>query len=214
MKIGVLGSGMVGQAIAGKLVSLGHDVTVGTRDPHKLDDWLASVDRKARVGSFADAAANGEIVFNATAGVGTLNALTMAGADNLAGKVLVDISNPLDFSQGMPPSLFVSNTDSLGEQIQRAFPETKVVKTLSTMNANVMVNPQLVAGGDHTIFVSGDDAAAKAQVETILRDWFGWQDIVDLGGIETARAVEMAVPLWVAILMRTGSPMFQFKVVK
>lgn len=205
---------MVGQAIAGKLVSLGHDVTVGTRDPHKLDDWLASVGRKARVGSFADAAASGEVIFNATAGQGALNALTLAGADNLAGKVLVDISNPLDFSQGMPPSLFVSNTDSLGEQIQRAFPEAKVVKTLSTMNANVMINPQLVAGGDHTIFVSGDDAAAKAQVETILRDWFGWQDIVNLGGIETARAVEMAVPLWVAILMQTGTPMFQFKVVK
>jgi hypothetical protein len=214
MKIGVLGSGMVGQAIAGKLVSLGHEVTVGTRDPHKLDEWLASVGGKARIGSFADAAAGGEIVFNATAGMGTLNALAMAGAGNLAGKVLVDISNPLDFSQGMPPSLFVSNTDSLAEQIQRAFPETKVVKTLSTMNANVMVNPQLVAGGDHTIFVSGDDAAAKAQVETILRDGFGWQDIVDLGDIKTARAVEMAVPLWVAVLMRTGSPMFQFKVVK
>lgn len=214
MKIGVLGSGMVGQAIATKLVSLGHEVTVGTRDPHKLDEWLGSVSHKARVGSFADAAASGEVIFNATAGNGSLNALSLAGADNLRGKVLVDISNPLDFSQGMPPSLFVANTDSLGEQIQQAFPETKVVKTLNTMNANVMVHPQLVAGGDHTIFVSGDDAAAKAQVVTILRDWFGWQDILDLGDIKTARAVEMVVPLWVAILMQAGSPLFQFKVVK
>lgn len=214
MKIGVLGSGMVGQAIAGKLVSLGHEVTVGTRNPHKLDEWLASAGGNARVGSFEEAAANGEIIFNATAGSGTLNALQMAGADNLRGKVLVDIANPLDFSRGMPPSLTVSNTDSLGEQIQRTFPEARVVKSLSTMNANVMVNPGLVAGGDHTVFVSGNDAAAKAQVVTILRDWFGWQDIVDLGDITTARTVEMFVPLWVAILMQTGSPMFQIKVVR
>lgn len=213
MKIGVLGSGMVGQAIAGKLVSLGHEVTVGTRDPHKLDEWLAGVGGKAQVGSFEQAAASGAIIFNAIAGSGALNALHMAGADNLRGKVVVDISNPLDFSRGMPPSLFVSNTDSLSEQIQRAFPEAKVVKSLSTMNANVMVNPGLVAGGDHTVFVSGNDPAAKAQVEAILQE-FGWRDIVDLGDITTARTVEMYVPLWVAILMRSGSPMFQIKVVK
>ncbi len=214
MKIGVLGSGMVGQALATRLVSLGHEVTVGTRDVHKLDDWLASVDHKARVGSFAEAAANGEVVFNATAGSGALNALRMAGADNLRGKVVVDISNPLDFSRGMPPSLFVSNTDSLGEQIQQAFPEVRVVKSLNTMNANVMVNPHLVAGGDHTVFVCGDDAAAKAQVTSILRDEFGWRDVVDLGDIKAARTVEMLVPLWVALFAQNGSPMFQFKVVK
>lgn len=213
MKFGVLGSGMVGQAISGKLVALGHDVVVGTRDTHKLDEWLAGPGRGARAGSFAEAAAHGEMVVNATAGSGSLAALALAGADNLRGKVLIDISNPLDFSQGMPPSLFVGSTDSLAEQIQRAFPETHVVKTFNTMNANLMVNPQLVAGGAHTIFVSGNDAAAKAQVVELLRS-FGWQDIIDLGDLNTARGTEMVVPLWVTLFMKYGSPMFQFKVVQ
>ncbi len=213
MKFGVLGSGMVGQAISGKLVALGHDVVVGTRDTGKLAEWLAGPGRGARAGSFAEAAAHGEMVVNATAGSGSLAALALAGADNLRGKVLIDISNPLDFSQGMPPSLFVSSTDSLAEQIQRAFPETHVVKTLNTMNANLMVNPQLVAGGAHTIFVSGNDAAAKAQVVELLQS-FGWQDIIDLGGLNTARGTEMVVPLWVTLFMKYGSPLFQFKVVQ
>lgn len=213
MKFGVLGSGMVGQAIGARLVALGHDVVVGTRDPAKLAEWLGAAGRGARAGSFAEAAAHGEIVVNATAGSGSLAALQLAGANHLRGKVLIDIANPLDFSRGMPPSLFVDSTDSLAEQIQRAFPETRVVKTLNTTTAGVMVNPQLVAGGDHTIFVSGNDAAAKAQVVDLLRA-FGWQHIIDLGDLSTARGTEMVLPLWVTLFMKYGSPMFQFKVVQ
>lgn len=213
MNIGVLGSGVVGQAIAAKLVALGHDVVVGTRDPAKLDEWLAGAGQGARVGSFAAAAAHGALVVNATAGSGALSALQMAGADNLRGKVLIDISNPLDFSHGLPPSLFVESSDSLAEQIQRAFPETHVVKTLNTMNANVMANPGLVGGGAHTVFMSGDDAAAKAQVVELLQS-FGWQDVIDLGGLNTARGTEMLVPLWVMLFMKFGTPMLQFKVVR
>ncbi len=212
MKIGVLGSGVVGQAIGAKLVALGHEVVMGTREPAKLDEWLAHVEHQARVGSFAEAAAHGELVVNATAGSGALAALQMAGADSLRGKVLIDISNPLDFSRGLPPSLLVESTDSLAEQIQRAFPETHVVKTLNTMNANVMVNPQLVGDGEHTVFVSGDDAAAKAQVVGLLQS-FGWRDVVDLGALNTARGPEMLVPLWVMLFMKFGTPMVQFKVV-
>src|SRR3954470_19049370 len=152
MRIGMLGTGVVGQTLEGKLRELGHDVKVGSRDPAR---------------SFEAAAAHGELIVNATAGGASLNALRMAGADNLAGKVLVDVSNPLDFSQGFPPSLTVCNTDSVAEQIQREFPGTKVVKSLNTMTASVMVNPALVPG-DHDVFVSGNDASAKAQVSDLL----------------------------------------------
>ncbi|MGH2397512.1 MAG: NADPH-dependent F420 reductase, partial [bacterium] len=168
MKVGILGSGIVGQTIGAKLVELGHDVMIGTRDAGKLQEWLGKVGGKARIGSFANAAAHGEIVFSCTAGAGAVEALKMAGERNLNGKLLIDISNPLDFSKGMPPSLLVSNTDSLGEQIQRAFPEVKVVKTLNTVSARVMINPKQVAEGNHDIFVSGNDAGAKTQVTDIL----------------------------------------------
>lgn len=140
-------------------------------------------------------------------------ALRAAGEKNLAGKILVDIANPLDFSKGMPPSLTVCNTDSLGEQIQRAFPEVKVVKALNTMNAYLMVDPQRLAGGDHTAIISGNDAAAKQRVTELLRS-FGWQDIVDLGDISTARGTEMYLPLWARLYMSLGNPMFSIKIVR
>lgn len=133
MRIGVLGSGMVGKTIGTKLIELGHDVMMGTRDSGKLREWLAKVGNKARVGSFAEAAAHGEVVFNCTSGTGSIEALKMASEKNLNGKVLVDVSNPLDFSKGMPPTLSVCNTESLAEQIQRAFPGARVVKTLNTV---------------------------------------------------------------------------------
>jgi predicted dinucleotide-binding enzyme len=208
MRIGVLGTGIVGRTVGGKLASLGHEVAIGTRDPaatmarteggpmeqETFAEWHAR-NPGIRVVPFAEAASHAELLVNATNGAGSLEVLRSAGEANLDGKVLVDISNPLDFSQGMPPSLFVSNTDSLGEQIQRAFPGVKVVKTLSTVNAFVMVDPSLVAGGEHTVFVSGDDAAAKEQVTGFLREWFGWRHVVDLGDITTARGVEMYLPL-------------------
>lgn len=214
MKLGVLGSGTVGQAIGGKLVELGHEVMMGTREAAKLNEWLEKVGGRAQVGTFAQAAAHGELIFNATNGAGALEALGLAGEANLNGKILIDISNPLDFSKGMPPSLLVCNTDSLGEQIQRAFPNVKVVKSLNTLTANLMVNPHLLAQAEHTIFVSGNDAGAKAQVIDFLKREFGWKDVLDLGDIKTARGVEMVLPLWLSLYGKFGTSMLQFKVVR
>jgi hypothetical protein len=151
---------------------------------------------------------------NALSGTGSLDGLALAGATNLEGKLLLDISNPLDFSRGMPPSLTVANTDSLGEQIQRAFPKAKVVKTLNTVNAFLMVSPGMLAGGEHTMFVCGDDASAKAEATRILTDWFGWKDVLDLGDLTNARATEAYVTLWARTYMATKNPMFNVKVVR
>jgi 8-hydroxy-5-deazaflavin:NADPH oxidoreductase len=213
MKIGVLGSGTVGQTIGSKLVALGHEVTIGTRDPKKLDEWLGKAGSRAAAGSFAEAAAFGEIVFNCTAGMASLDALKAAGDKALGDKILIDIANPLDFSKGMPPSLSVCNTDSLGEQIQQAFPRLRVVKTLNTMNADLMVRPSLLSG-DHDVFVSGNDGQAKARVTEILKDWFGWKSVVDLGDITTARGTEMFLPLWLHLWGALQTPMFNVKIVK
>ncbi|MCL4265009.1 MAG: NAD(P)-binding domain-containing protein [Anaerolineae bacterium] len=214
MKIGVFGSGIVGQTIAGKVAELGHDVMVGTRDPAKLQDWPGKIGGNVRVGSLAEAAAHGEILFNATNGGGSLEALALAKEANLNGKILIDIANPLDFSQGMPPTLFVSNTDSLGEQIQHTYPQVKVVKTLNTVTASLMVNPQQLADGDHHLFVSGNDADAKAQVVHLLTSWFGWRQIIDLGDITTARGTEMYLPIWLRLWGALGTGLFNIKVVK
>ena len=224
MKIGILGSGVVGQTLGAKLVERGEDVALGTRSPDKLegkrgmggalDEWLRTTGGKARIASFADAAAHGEIVINATNGAGSLDALALAGARNLDGKILLDVANPLDFSRGMPPSLTVCNTDSLAEQIQRAFPTARVVKTLNTTNAQVMVNPAQVGGGDHDLFVCGNDAAAKARVTELLKQWFGWRTVIDLGDITTARGAEMLLPIWVRLMGALGTPFFNFKIVR
>jgi predicted dinucleotide-binding enzyme len=218
MKIGVLGTGMVGEAIGTKLVQLGHEVKMGSRiaNNEKAVAWVNKNHAHtalASQGTFADAAAFGVLIFNCTSGKASLDALRMAGAENLKGKVLIDIANPLDFSRGVPPSLLVCNTDSLGEQIQRAFPETKVVKTLNTMNCNIMVNPALLPE-DHIVFVSGNDAEAKATVTALLKDGFGWKSVIDLGDIITSRSVEMVLPLWVSLMGKLGTPMFNFKIVR
>ena len=215
MKIGVLGTGMVGETLGTKLVQLGHEVKMGSRTANndKAAAWARQNGVKASQGTFAEVAAFGEILFNCTSGGASLDALRMAGADNLKGKVLIDIANPLDFSRGLPPSLLVCNTDSLGEQIQRAYPEAKVVKSLNTMTARVMVNPALLPD-DHVVFVSGNDAEAKGTVTTILKDWFGWKSVIDLGDITTARGTEMVLPLWVSLMGKLGTPLFNFKIVK
>lgn len=213
MKYGVFGTGMVGLTIANRLAELGHEVMIGTREPSKSGDKLKSRHEAVKVGTFAESAAFGEVLFNATNGAGSLEALKLAGESNLNGKVLVDISNPLDFSKGMPPSLFVSNTDSLGEQIQRTFPNLKVVKTLNTVTAAIMVNPRGVAHGEHHVFVSGNDADAKDTVIGILKE-FGWIHILDLGDITTARGAEMYLPIWLRLWGALGMGMFNVKVVK
>jgi 8-hydroxy-5-deazaflavin:NADPH oxidoreductase len=226
MRLGILGTGVVGKTIAAGLVDLGHDVMVGTRDPQEtlsrtepdrygnppFSAWQQE-HPEVKLGTFGEAAVHGEMVVNATAGVVSLEALDMAGEENLNGKVLVDVSNPLDFSKGMPPTLSVSNTDSLGEQIQKRFPEAKVVKTLHTMNAYLMVDPAQLAGGDHTVFVCGDDAEAKESVTELLRS-FGWMDIIDLGDISTARGAEMLLPIWVRLFGALQKPIFNFKIVR
>lgn len=200
MKFGVLGTGMVGRAIASKLVQIGHEVMMGSRAAggEAAVAWAQAAGPLAQEGSFADAAGFGELIVNATAGTRSIDALTAAGEDRLAGKVLIDIANPLDFSSGAP-TLSICNTDSLAERIQRTFPAARVVKTLNTVNAEVMVQPDLVAGA-HAIFVSGDDADAKRAVVGLLED-FGWpaDSIIDLGDIATARGTEMYLPLWLRL---------------
>ncbi len=226
MKIAVLGTGTVGRTLAGKLSSLGHDVVVGTRDPEATVSrsepdalgnpafpvWQAA-HPAVRLASFAEAAADAELVINATGGAGSLQALTQAGAANLAGKVLLDVANPLDFSRGFPPSLLVKDTDSLAERIQRALPEARVVKSLNTMTAALMVEPTLVGGGDHSAFVSGDDAAAKQTVVDLLTS-MGHRDVIDVGDLSTARGTEMLLPLWVRLMDALGTPRFNVKVVR
>jgi 8-hydroxy-5-deazaflavin:NADPH oxidoreductase len=225
MKIGIIGTGIVGQTIASKLAALGHDVQLGTRDvaatlaktepgsfgQPPVKDWLAQHPTTKLV-TFAAAAAHGELLVNASSGTASLAILNQAGAEHLKGKILLDISNPLDFSKGMPPSLTVCNTDSLGEQIQRAFPEARVIKTLNTMNAYLMVDPNLVGNGDHHIFVSGNDAAAKGQTIEFLQSWFGWKHVLDLGDISTARGTEMFLPLWVRMYGALKTGMFNIKI--
>jgi 8-hydroxy-5-deazaflavin:NADPH oxidoreductase len=226
MKIAVLGTGMVGQALAGRLAELGHDVTVGTRDvaatlartePDGMGNppyavW-AQAHPQVRLATHAEATSGAALVVNATNGAASIGVLTAAGRDNLAGKVLLDIANPLDFSAGFPPTLFVKDTDSLGEQIQREFPQLKVVKALNTMNAHLMVNPAQLAGGEHTVFVSGNDADAKKTVTGVLES-FGHTDVIDLGDITTARGPEMMLPIWLRLWNAVGTPMFTFKIVR
>ena len=213
MDIAVLGTGSVGRTLARGLAGVGHTVVVGTRDPaqtRRREDWLAADD--ITLDTFAEAAAGGEVIVNATNGAASLSVLGDAGVDNLAGKVILDVANPLDFSQGFPPTLSVKDTDSLAEQIQRAFPEARVVKSLNTVNCALMVDPARVPG-EHQIFVSGEDDGAKEQVTALLGE-FGWpaRRVIDLGGIRTARAVEMYLPLWLALFQSTGTSEFNVEV--
>jgi predicted dinucleotide-binding enzyme len=225
MDVAVLGTGMVGQALAGRLATLGHTVTIGTRDPRAtlartgpdgmgnpaFAAWHAD---HAEVGlaTFAEAAAGADLVVLAGHGAAAADMLSAAGEENLAGTVVLDISNPLDFSAGLPPSLFVKDTDSLAEQLQRSFPDARIVKSLNTLNASLMVDPASL-GQSSTVFVSGDDAEAKALVTSVLES-FGHDDVIDLGALETARGAEMLLPLWLRIMGALGTPHFNLKVVR
>jgi predicted dinucleotide-binding enzyme len=206
MKIGVLGTGMVRNAIASKLVALGHDVMMGSRttDNARATTWVKTAGARGTVGTFADAAAFGELVFNCTQGASSMAALTAAGPANLEGKIVVDVANVL--------SPEASGSESLGEQIQTTFPRAKVVKTLNTVNAELMVNPGKLPGS-HTLFVSGNDAGAKTTVCELLQT-FGWTDMMDLGDITTARASEGYLPLWLSLWKQLGTLTFNIKVVR
>jgi predicted dinucleotide-binding enzyme len=215
MKIAVLGTGSVGVTIGNKLVQLGHEVKMGSRSAthEKGLAWAKAAGNQASLGTFLDAASFGELAFNVTSGSGSLPAL-QAAASGLEGKLVIDVSNPLDFSKGFPPSLFTGNTDSLGEQAQRALPASKVVKALNTVTAAVMVDAKRVAGGDHTALICGNDAAAKAQVTTILKDWFGWADVLDLGDISKSRGIESYLALWVRLYGALGTADFNIKIMR
>jgi len=223
VNIAILGTGTVGRALAGRLAELGHDVVIGTRDVADLmarseptmggrlapfSQWH-EVNSEVRVDTFAGAAAGADIAFLATVGSAAIDVLRSAGESNLEGKILVDVTNALDYSHS-PPALLVCNTESLAEQIQSAFPSTKVVKSLNTMNASVMVDPRAVGGGDHTVFMSGDDAGAKETIAELLGG-FGWEHIVDLGDITTARGTEMYLPLWLRAMQALGTATFNLK---
>lgn len=227
MKIAVLGTGTVGRTIAGKLESLGHDVMMGTRDPKTtlardkpdgfgrppLKEWMTA-HGSVRLGTYAEATAHGELLVNATHGIGSLEALAAAGKENINDKVLLDISNPLDLSNGFPPTLTISNTDSLGEQIQRAYPKAKVVKSLNTLSAFLMVAPALLPEA-HNLFISGNDEGAKNKVKALLYS-FGWKeaDLIDLGDITTARGTEQWLPLWARLMGALKSERFNLRIVK
>lgn len=219
MKIGVLGTGIVGNTIASALVSNGHEVKMGSRSAQNeknISFVTNAATKNASAGTFADAAAFGDIIFNCTAGVASLKALTLAGTNNLTGKILVDISNPLDFSKGMPPSLSVCNTSSLAEEIQKEFPDVKVVKTLNTMWSKLMVNPFLVNYGDHNVFICSNDEAAKKVVIDLVLIPFGWlkKNIFDLGDITKARGTEMYLLLWMSLYGTIDSGAFNIKIVR
>lgn len=223
MKIGIIGSGVVAQTLGSKLLGLGHDVALGTRDPNKLDDkkmfgatlreWKAQTENRAKVVTFKEAAAHGELLINATSGTVSIEALKLAAADKVGSKILIDVANELDSSKGMPPIVLASHERCLAERIQAAFPNLKVVKSLNTINAFVMVDPQSVGGGDHTVFVSGNDAGAKAKVTELLRS-FGWSDVLDLGDLSTARGPEMYLAMWIRLWGATGSGQINVKVVR
>lgn len=211
MRIGVLGTGSAGQTVGARFIVMGHDVMMGARtsDNEKV---LGFAQRTGgRAGTFAEAAAHGEMVFNCTRGDTSLGTLSTLSAE-LRGKILVDVANPLDFSAGFPPHLSVVNTDSLAEQIQRALPETFVVKSLNTVNAAIMIEPARVPG-PHTVFVSGNDRHAKGKVMDLLRS-LGWQSIIDLGDITSARAAEQLLPLWVRLYSVLGTAEFNIAVMK
>ena len=216
MKIAVLGTGMVGNALASKLVQVGHQVMMGSRIANSSagQEWLRSVGGKAEIGTFADAAAFGDIVLDCTNGANCIEALRQAGTANLRGKILLNIGNPLDFSKGNLPVLTVCNTDSLGEQVQREFPDTLVVKVLNTVNCALMVQPSIVPG-EHNLFMCGNDEAAKSKVTGWLSEWFGWKssNIIDLGDISGSRGMEMWMPIWLRLFGKFGHPRFNLQLI-
>ena len=226
MKIAILGTGMVGRTLAEAIAAKRHDVVIGTRDVearlasretgnYGIPPFSVWHDANPSVSLLAhpDAVEGADLVLNASKGLDSMDVLQSIGNDRLSGKILLDIANPLDFSQGMPPTLAVVNSDSLAEQIQRAFPETKVVKSLNTLNAELMLNPMALADGDHDVFLSGNDAEAKRTVTAFLKS-FGWTRVIDLGDITTARGTEMLLPIWVRLYGVYGDANFNFKIVR
>jgi predicted dinucleotide-binding enzyme len=211
MKVGIIGSGVVGQTLGARLTELGHEVRLGSRNPAKLSEWARETGGGASAGTFEEVAAHGELVFVATLWEGTRNALELAG-HSLAGKVVVDVTNPLDFSGGVPPALAVGHDESGSELIQGWLPGARVVKALNIVGAQIMVDPVGVTGDSPTMLIAGDDDVAKRMVTDVLES-FGWSDIVDLGGLELARYLEPLAMIWVGYWARTQTRNHAFKLV-
>lgn len=216
MKFGILGTGMVGKAIGTKLIQLGHSVKMGSRTAGNANarDWAESQNDKASEGTFADAAKFGEVIFICTSGANTIDALKTAGTENFNGKTVIDVTNPLDFSKGMPPVLIpeMSNTNSLGEEVQKLLESANVVKSLNTVNCGIMVNPKMLQE-DTMIFVCGNNPEAKKEVTEILKS-FSWKTIIDLGDISASRTTEMLIPFWVKMMSHLNTVNFNFKIVQ
>jgi predicted dinucleotide-binding enzyme len=218
MKIGILGTGIVGNTLGTALIAKGHEVKMGSRDAanEKAAEWTKTNGKNASQGTFADAAVLGDIIFNCTKGEHSLEAISLAGEQNLAGKILVDVANPLDFSKGMPPTLSLVNDTSLGETIQAAFPKTHVVKTLNTLNCTLMVDANKLANGDHNLFICGNNETAKQKVKELLHENFNWktENIIDLGDITNSRGTEQLLPIWIRLWGTLGTADFNFKIVR
>lgn len=220
MKIGILGTGVVGQTICTALINKGHEVLLGSRTAtnEKAIAWVAQNGSKAKNGTFEEAAAFAELIFLCLNGTGAVDAVQQAGNHNFSRKVVIDVTNPLDFSNGMPPSLLpeYSNTWSLGEEIQKHLEDAKVVKALNTVTAKLMVNAALVNDGNHNLFICGNDIDAKNKVKHLLAENFNWkpENILDLGDIKYARMTEGIVPFWVSIMQQQGTAMFNYLVVR
>ena len=218
MKIGILGTGIVGNTLGTALIAKGHEVKMGSRDAtnEKAAEWTKANGKTASQGTFEDAAQFGDIIFNCTKGEHSLDAIKSAGEQNLGGKVLVDVANPLDFSKGMPPTLSLVNDTSLGETIQAAIPAAKVVKTLNTLTCSFMVDANKLANGDHNLFICGNDEGAKQKVKELLHDNFNWktENIIDLGDITNSRGTEQLLPIWIRLWGALGTADFNFKIVR
>ncbi|MGI8584102.1 MAG: NADPH-dependent F420 reductase [Chitinophagaceae bacterium] len=210
--------GMVGNTLGTALIAKGHEVKMGSRDAvnKKAAEWTNVNGKNASQGTFEDAAMFGDIIFNCTKGEHSLEVLNSAGEQNLAGKILVDVANPLDFSKGMPPTLSLVNDTSLGETIQKTFPQVKVVKTLNTLNCTLMIDANKLANGDHNLFICGNDERAKQQVKELLHDNFNWktENIIDLGDITNSRGTEQLLPIWIRLWGALGTADFNFKIVQ
>jgi predicted dinucleotide-binding enzyme len=215
-KIGVLGTGMVGKTIANKLLQLGYEVKMGSRTSNneKALKWLRAAGPNAQIGTFEEVTIQSDILFNCTKGASVEEAIRLAGIENLKSKIVIDLSNPLDFSNGMPPTLIpqYANSWSMGEAIQQLCPETFVVKTLNMVNCEVMVNAAL-AGDNASMFVCGNDSESKLTVSKLLEE-FGWNDIIDLGDIGASRGMEMLLPIWLRLWKATGTGHLAFKIVR
>ena len=220
MHIGIVGAGPVAQTIGTALIQNGHRVLLGSRTAsnEKAAAWLHHNGSSANLGTFSEAASFGELLFICLQATAAVDVLTAIDPELFRSKVVIDVTNPLDFSKGMPPSLLpqYSNNHSLGEHMQQTLPQAFVVKALNTVTARLMVNALLVNDGNHNLFICGNDKEAKSKVKHLLAENFYWKPelIIDMGGIESARLTEAIIPFWVGVMQIMGTSLFNYQLVK